>query len=210
MAGSRSRSPHDLYQPFTRRLGLQRMPILSAARACARCVCISGMAAAGTMMSRFVTERGFNESDRAAVVALLREYWASLGVLGVLSGFRRGGRGPAGRLCAARRADAVPARHVGQCAGRMRRAASGGRRSRHVRNEAPLSAARCARQRPRPASRRGGDGRGTAPGIPAHVPGHPAHARRGADALPVAWISPGRHGRLGPGRGAFRAGPRPP
>ena len=32
------------------------------------------------MMSRFTTERGFNESDRAAIVALLREYWAYLGV----------------------------------------------------------------------------------------------------------------------------------
>jgi len=32
------------------------------------------------MMSRFITERGFNESDRATVVALLREYWGYLGV----------------------------------------------------------------------------------------------------------------------------------
>ena len=32
------------------------------------------------MMSRFVTERGFNESDRATVVGLLREYWGYLGV----------------------------------------------------------------------------------------------------------------------------------
>ncbi len=31
-------------------------------------------------MSRFVTERGFTESDRGAVVALLHDYWASLGV----------------------------------------------------------------------------------------------------------------------------------
>lgn len=38
------------------------------------------MAAAVTMMSRFTTERGFNESDRAAIVVLLREYWDSLGV----------------------------------------------------------------------------------------------------------------------------------
>lgn len=32
------------------------------------------------MTSRFATERGFKESDRAAVVALLHEYWVSLGV----------------------------------------------------------------------------------------------------------------------------------
>jgi len=32
------------------------------------------------MMSGLTTERGFNESDREAIVALLREYWASLGV----------------------------------------------------------------------------------------------------------------------------------
>jgi ribosomal protein S18 acetylase RimI-like enzyme len=38
------------------------------------------MAAAGTMTSRFITERGFNAGDRAAVVALLREYWGYLGV----------------------------------------------------------------------------------------------------------------------------------
>lgn len=31
-------------------------------------------------MSRFTTERGFNQSDRAAIVVLLREYWDSLGV----------------------------------------------------------------------------------------------------------------------------------
>ena len=31
-------------------------------------------------MTRFVTTRGFDENDRHAVVALLREYWASLGV----------------------------------------------------------------------------------------------------------------------------------
>ena len=55
MAGSRSRSPHDLYQPFTRRLELHRMPALPAACARARCIRISCMAAAGTMMSRFTT-----------------------------------------------------------------------------------------------------------------------------------------------------------
>lgn len=32
------------------------------------------------MTSRFITEPGFNENDRAAVVALLQEYWDSLGV----------------------------------------------------------------------------------------------------------------------------------
>jgi carbonic anhydrase len=31
-------------------------------------------------MSQFITTRGFDENDRNAVVALLREYWASLGV----------------------------------------------------------------------------------------------------------------------------------
>ena len=45
------------------------------------------MAAAGAMMSRFITERGFNEGDRAAVVALLREYWDSLGVANSFQSF---------------------------------------------------------------------------------------------------------------------------
>jgi len=39
------------------------------------------------MMSRFTTARGFDESDREAIVALLREYWASLGVAGEFQNF---------------------------------------------------------------------------------------------------------------------------
>lgn len=38
------------------------------------------MAAADTTMSRYVIEQGFRESERAATVALLREYEASLGL----------------------------------------------------------------------------------------------------------------------------------
>ena len=39
------------------------------------------------MMGRFVIEQGFNERDREAIVALLREYWASLGVAGEFQNF---------------------------------------------------------------------------------------------------------------------------
>ena len=46
------------------------------------------------------------------------------------------------------------------------------RRSRHVRDEAPLSASCRARKRPRPPPRPCRDGRGTAAGLPAHVPGY--------------------------------------
>jgi GNAT superfamily N-acetyltransferase len=45
------------------------------------------MAAATRAMSEFVTTRGFDENDRHAVVALLREYWASLGVAGEFQNF---------------------------------------------------------------------------------------------------------------------------
>lgn len=38
-------------------------------------------------MTRYVTTRGFDENDRLAVVALLREYWASLGVAGEFQNF---------------------------------------------------------------------------------------------------------------------------
>lgn len=38
------------------------------------------MAAADTMMGRFVIEQGFNERDREGIVALLREYEAGLGI----------------------------------------------------------------------------------------------------------------------------------
>ena len=51
--------------------------------------------------------------------------------------------------------------------------------------------------RPRPPSRRGRDGRGAAAGLPAHVPGYAAQAGGSANALSLAWISPGR-ARPGP------------
>ena len=38
-------------------------------------------------MTGYVTTRGFDENDRHAVVALLREYWASLGVAGEFQNF---------------------------------------------------------------------------------------------------------------------------
>ncbi len=38
-------------------------------------------------MTRYVITRGFDENDRHAVVALLREYWASLGVAGEFQNF---------------------------------------------------------------------------------------------------------------------------